>query len=130
LSACPIESSPLAGNREILTWPSRHDAIHCATPRAAVEGLEIVPDRRAIQLRLAHPRHESCRCVGFALNVTNSSTLDAETSESCGHADAEHPAAGTKFDDVDGTCSHIPSPFLALLCAQQALAFICVFKRI
>lgn len=56
---------------------ARSDAIHDATPRLAIEGREIVPDRRAIQGRVVHPRHESSRCVGFPLDVTDNAMLSA-----------------------------------------------------
>jgi hypothetical protein len=54
------------------------DDIHEAAPRSAIEGLEIVPDRRAIQGRVLHPRHESGRGVGVPLDVTNSSVGASE----------------------------------------------------
>ncbi len=47
--------------------------IHNATPWPAIEGLEIVPDRRPIQGLVFHPRHESGRCEGFPLNVSHGS---------------------------------------------------------
>lgn len=49
------------------------DDIHEAAPRSAVEGGNVVPDRRAIQGRVFHPCHERGRCVGFPLDVTHSS---------------------------------------------------------
>jgi hypothetical protein len=62
-----------AGVALALTRVAARDDIHDATPRAAVEGGNIVPDRRAIQGRAFHPCHESGRRVGFPLDVTHSS---------------------------------------------------------
>lgn len=55
-----VDSGAESGRAERLARVSTSDEIHCATPRAAVEGSEIVPDRSAIQRRLRHPFHEAC----------------------------------------------------------------------
>jgi hypothetical protein len=57
-----------------LAWNPASDEIHCPTPRSAVEGCEIVPDRSAIQGRFFHPRHEDGRGKGVPLDVTDSVT--------------------------------------------------------
>jgi hypothetical protein len=56
-----------------LAWIATMDDIHRTTPRFAVESGNVVPDRRAIQGRVFHPRHESGRSVGVPLDVTHSS---------------------------------------------------------
>lgn len=63
--------------------------IHEATPRAAVKGDNVVPDRSRIQGLVFHPRHERGRCVAFPLNVTNGSYVVFEQEveaefDSCG----------------------------------------------
>ena len=63
----------LAGAAFALARVAARDDIHKATPRAAVEGGNIVPDRCLIQGRVFHPGHESGRSVGFPFDVTNSS---------------------------------------------------------
>ena len=60
------------GNAERLARIATMDDIHRAAPRLAVEGGNIVPDRRAIQGRVFHPRHEGGRSVGVPLDVTHS----------------------------------------------------------
>nr|WP_246137483.1 hypothetical protein [Myxococcus llanfairpwllgwyngyllgogerychwyrndrobwllllantysiliogogogochensis] len=70
--ALAVEASTLSSNADVLTGESPTDAIHDATPWAAVEGSNVVPDRRRIQLFLFHPGHEAGRCVCFPLDVTNS----------------------------------------------------------
>jgi hypothetical protein len=54
-----IRAPALARDGERLARIARSDDVHRAAPRAAVEGSNIVPDRRAIQGRVFHPRHES-----------------------------------------------------------------------
>ena len=54
-----IGAPALACDRERLARIARSDDVHRAAPRAAVEVGNVVPDRRAIQGRVFHPRHES-----------------------------------------------------------------------
>jgi hypothetical protein len=63
----------LTGSRERLAWESRSDEIHASTPRCAVEGREIVPDRSLIQSLFFHPSHENGRCVAVPLNTSHGS---------------------------------------------------------
>jgi hypothetical protein len=62
---------PLPGAAPRLTREARRDDIHDATPRAAVEGEQVIPDRSRIQGLVFHPRHEGGRRVGVPLNMTN-----------------------------------------------------------
>lgn len=62
-----------SGDAERLARIAAMDDIHQAAPRSAVEGANVVPDRRAIQGRVFHPRHERGRSKGFPLDVTHSS---------------------------------------------------------
>lgn len=68
-----VSSAPPAGEREGLAGEAGSDEIHSSMPRVTVEGADIIPDRRLIQSRLFHPRHEDGRCVGVPLNTTNGS---------------------------------------------------------
>lgn len=81
-------------DRERLARIAAMDDIHHAAPRFATEGFNIVPDRRAIQGLVFHPRHESGRGVAFPLNVTNSSVfwqgeVQAEVEPACARAKRE-----------------------------------------
>nr|WP_043743965.1 hypothetical protein [Paramagnetospirillum magneticum] len=67
-----IDAAPPAGVAFALARVSARDEIHDSTPRAAVEGGNVVPDRSRIQGRIRHPRHESGRSTGFPLDVTHS----------------------------------------------------------
>tara|TARA_R110000850_G_scaffold200769_2_gene326794 strand:- start:187 stop:582 length:396 start_codon:yes stop_codon:yes gene_type:complete len=62
----------VAGNAERLAWISGRQEMNLSAPCTAVEGFEIVPNRCLSQGLVCHPRHESSRCMGFPLDVTNS----------------------------------------------------------
>ena len=68
-----VSSTLLPSRAERLARETGSDEIHSATPRAAVEGGEVIPDRSLIQTRLRHPLHENGRCVGVPLNVSHGS---------------------------------------------------------
>jgi hypothetical protein len=61
----------LSRERERLTRVATSDEIHNATPRLAVKGREIAPDRSPIQGRLRHPFHEEGRREGFPFDVAH-----------------------------------------------------------
>src|SRR5699024_8128916 len=67
-----LRTPALARDRERLARIARSDDVHRAAPRAAVEGANVVPDRRVIQGRVFHPRHEDGRRIGVPLDVTHS----------------------------------------------------------
>lgn len=52
-------ASSLAGDADGLARETCRNEIHDSTPRAAIEGRKIVPNRSRIQGRVFHPRHES-----------------------------------------------------------------------
>ncbi len=72
-----VRAPALARDRERLARIARSDDVHRATPRAAVEGGNVVPDRCRIQGRVFHPRHEDGRGVGVPLDVTHSAISGA-----------------------------------------------------
>jgi hypothetical protein len=72
------DDSTAARSAERRTRPARRDDIHKSTPRAAIEGRDIVPDRSRIQGLVRHPRHEDGRCVGVPLDVTHSSVSPSQ----------------------------------------------------
>ena len=65
-------AAAMAGLAEGLAGVTGRDEMNAAAPRSAVEGSQIVPYRSWSQGLVAHPRHESGRCVSFPLDVTNS----------------------------------------------------------
>ena len=68
----------VSGDAERLARVAGRDEIHSAAPRAAVEGREIVPDRRLIQGRVFHPGHEDGRGEGFPLDVAHTAVAVSE----------------------------------------------------
>jgi hypothetical protein len=67
-----VFSPPQSGLAEGLAWIAGSDDMNAAAPRSAVEGFEIVPNRRRCQGRVFHPRHESGRRMSFPLDESHS----------------------------------------------------------
>lgn len=68
-----IVGSPApTGDAERLARVARSEDVHRAAPWAAVEGGNVVPDRRRIQGLVFHPRHEDGRGEGVPLDITHS----------------------------------------------------------
>jgi len=73
-----VGSLPAAGHGKGLAGVSASDKIHRSTPAPSAEGLEVIPDRSAIQGLVLHPGHESGRREGFPLDVANALVRKAE----------------------------------------------------
>jgi hypothetical protein len=104
LQAC--EGKRLAG-------VSASDERNLATPRAAIEGFDIVPDRRVIQGLVRHPRHEGGRGEGFPLDETNSAVsgfCDVEAELQSANACAEGKSGESGF--MSGMYSHTSSSLI------------------
>ena len=67
-----VHAPALARDGERLARIARSDDVHRAAPRAAVETGNVVPDRRWIQGRVFHPRHESGCGEGFPFDMAHS----------------------------------------------------------
>ncbi len=67
-----VRAPALARDRERLARIARSDDVHRAAPRFAVEAGNIVPDRRAIQGRIFHPRHDNGCGEGFPFDIAHS----------------------------------------------------------
>ena len=67
-----VAAASLSGCRERLAGVAGREDIHAATPRAAVEGESIVPDRRVTYRLVRHPGHENGRGEGVPLDVADS----------------------------------------------------------
>jgi len=78
----------LASDAERLARVSRSDDVHRATPWAAVEGGNIIPDRSRRQGLVFHPRHEDGRGTSVPFDMTDSSISGA------GDVEAELEPAG------------------------------------
>lgn len=111
--------APAAAQGEGLAGIAGRDEMKAATPRAAVEGSQIVPDRSRSQGRVCHPRHESGRGETVSLDMTHSSVsglcdVKAEIEASDTGAKAEAAKVVRSFG---GTKSHTRHPFLRGLAA-------------
>jgi hypothetical protein len=67
-----VRAPALARDGERLARIACSDDVHRAAPRAAVEAGNIVPDRRAIQGRIFHPRHDNGCGEGFPFDMAHS----------------------------------------------------------
>jgi len=67
-----VDPLAFARDAERGAWVTAQDNIHRSTPRVAVEGGNVVPQRCRIQGLVFHPRHEGGRSICFPLDVTNS----------------------------------------------------------
>ena len=76
-----IDTTLPTGGAERLAVEAGSDEIHASSPRATVEGGDVIPDRRAIQGRLVHPGHERGRRVGVPLNTSHGSYVESCESE-------------------------------------------------
>jgi hypothetical protein len=94
-----VGSAAFSCNRERLARVPPRDAIHDSTPRAAIEGLDIVPTRSLIQGLVFHPRHESGRRVSFPFDIAHGS------GSGLGKFDSEFksPDSGAEGQNVEGT---------------------------
>jgi hypothetical protein len=89
-----LRAPALARDREWLARIARSDDVHRATPRAAVEGGNIVPDNSLIQGRVFHPRHESGCGEGFPFGMAHSTISgdgdgQPEVEAACARAEGE-----------------------------------------
>jgi hypothetical protein len=88
-----------SGNAEGLAGIAAMNDIHRAAPRLAVEGANVVPDRRLIQGFIFHPRHESGRGVCFPFDITNSSI----SGDSDVEAEVETTGSGAEGDSAQAS---------------------------
>ncbi|HKS26339.1 MAG TPA: hypothetical protein VJS44_00905 [Pyrinomonadaceae bacterium] len=57
-----------------LAWITRNDAMNSATPRSAIEGSGVCPNRRIIHEALFDARYQLRAGIGFSLHVTDRSS--------------------------------------------------------
>ena len=102
-------TAAMSGLAEGLAGITGRDDMNAAAPRSAVEGSQIVPYRRRSQGLVAHPRHESGRCMSFPLDVTHSAISglgDMEAEGEAAVAGAEGEAAQVAVRVSVGMNSH------------------------
>ena len=87
-----VRAPALARDGERLARIARSDDVHRAAPWAAIEAGNIVPDRRVIQGRVFHPRHESGCGEGFPFDMAHSTI----SGDGDGKPEVEPACAGTE----------------------------------
>lgn len=88
-------SEPLAGHAERLAGVSANDASHLSTPRLAVEGVQIRPDRRVIQGTVRNTRCQDFAGSDFVFQVANC----ASAWESQSDSEVESPGSAAQAED-------------------------------
>jgi hypothetical protein len=83
---------------ERLARVAANDAIHDTTPRLAVEGFEIRPNRRFIQELLFHAVAQDEAAAGFDFNSAD----DASIRHRSANSEFESPASGAEAEHVEG----------------------------
>jgi hypothetical protein len=95
----------LSGVGEWLARVSASDEIHFATPRTAVEGFKVRPNRSLIQGSFLHAANNCRRRIRFPLHVTDGFCPRQ------GHSDADIEAAHSRAEGDGrysrGTYSHV-----------------------
>lgn len=77
-----VDAAALAGDGEGLAWITANDSSHSAIPRAAVEGVQIRPDRRVIQGTVRNTRRQDFAGSDFVFHVADCSSAWESQSDS------------------------------------------------
>ncbi len=105
-----VFSGEVPGDAEGLAGIARKEEIHDSTPRAAVEGCKVTPDRRWSQGAFSHARDQDCGGECFVFHEANCSSLShGETPSKIKTSDASAKRKPSEF----GTNSHIHAPLPA-----------------
>ena len=98
-----VGAPAFARDGELLARIARSDDVHRAAPWAAVETGNVVPDRRVIQGRVFHPRHESGCGEGFPFDMAHR-TISRECD---GEPEVETARAGAE-GETEEECVSVP----------------------
>jgi hypothetical protein len=96
--ALVLDALALAGRGPGLARDAHRDDLNEATPRSAVEGLDVIPDRERRKRAVLLTRDQCCRCKGFPLHSTNKPVGISE-----GQAESllDPPDAGAEGEPVE-----------------------------
>jgi hypothetical protein len=97
-----IGSTPESGDTEWLTRVAASDAIHDSTPRLAIEGFKIRPDRRFSHGLAFHARRQLLTAVCFDLNDADRASISNCQIES----EFESVDSGAEAENVEGRYIH------------------------
>lgn len=95
-----VGAAPLACDAVGLAREPRHDAIHCSTPRATVEGGEVAPDRSRIERPVLHARRQYLDGMSFPLDhahraSSRKGSSDTEVEAADSGAEGQHAESKT-----------------------------------
>lgn len=76
-----VNAALLSGDTEWLARVAANDAIHDATPRLAVEGSQVAPNRCVIQGFVLNARNQERGGICFSLNVTDGDSSASRQSD-------------------------------------------------
>lgn len=115
----------LSGVAERLARVAASDEIHDATPRSAVEGSQVAPDRSRSHGFLRHASRQYRGSKRFAFNVADDASRSA-----CGklNSEVEAAVAGADGQHVAGRCIHI-QPFLVITNATTNINTVSTFTQ-
>ena len=103
-----VGAEPFAGDAVSLAWIAGSDAMNAATPRAAIEGGKVAPDRCRMKPPRVHRRNQACRSSGFPLHVTDPASIASAKVLAKEDAEFKPSDAGAQSKDgSDGTYSHV-----------------------
>ena len=98
-----VHAPALARDGKRLARIARSDDVHRAAPRAAIEAGNVVPNRRVIQGRVLHPRHESGCSEGFPFDMAHS--LISGQGDGEPEVDATGAGAERQAEEACAACS-------------------------
>tara|TARA_Y100000310_G_scaffold186390_1_gene186544 strand:- start:1638 stop:2060 length:423 start_codon:yes stop_codon:yes gene_type:complete len=108
VAAIVLSFAPPGVGEGLAREPGRDD-IHLATPRLAVEGGEVIPERRWGQGAVFHVRCQRCGCIGFPLHVTDALVTVSEFQLDSEFKPSAPCTEGDPFDGI-GTYSQVMPP--------------------
>lgn len=76
--ALAVKASAPACDADVLAREARNEAVHASTPRWAVEGEQVRPDRCRIKGSRFHKAGKLRGCRGFPLHVANGAVVNPE----------------------------------------------------
>lgn len=99
------DSGLLSGNADVLAREAARDDVHQSAKRLSVEGGNIRPNRRWIQVCFVHARRKDFTGIGFPLHESDNATTSSPEGEFDSHV--EPPRSAEKADAIELGRIHI-----------------------
>jgi hypothetical protein len=114
-----VDAAAFASGAPRLTREASSKEIHASTPASAVEGKQVVPDRRRIQPPFLHARNHAADDRSFPLDVTDGMTLVEAEREL--ESELESAGAGAERESMQGFGRYSHAIVVGLLHAVASL---------